>query len=172
MEEHVGLGVPHRFVEAQAAPVGVDAPALTDRVGGPREDNVGGVRGRRAEAAGGGPAPGLQVREVLEEDAIRDALARGQVGQLDAGREARLFDGGRSGHAPRVGERIGGRILHDHARRPVGSAPDGRAAGGHVAGRGAAGDRRASAVGGDDAGSSAGPRSRATEPDEAANSLP
>ena len=137
VDEHVGVRGAHRVVEPHAAHVGVDAPALADRVGRPGDRHIARRRGRRRgrEGAGDRLAPDAQVLQALKPRAIEDALARAQAGQIDARGEVARFERGRTHDAAHVRKRPGGRILDDEPRGTVGAAPDHRAIAVHVARR-------------------------------------
>ena len=82
-------------------------------------------RGRRGhEAAGLRLAEAAQVGEILEEDAVEDALAARQPGEYGLRGEVGGLERRRTGDAPQVGEPLGGRVLDEHPRRPVAAAPD------------------------------------------------
>ena len=143
VDEDVGLGAAHGLVQPQPAPVHVDAPALPDRVGRPRDRHVARARHgccRRVEAAGDRLAPRAEVREVLVEDAVEDALPGRQVGERQARREIRRLERRRAAHAPRVGESFGSGELDEHPRGAIRLAPDDRAPAADVTRRDAEGD--------------------------------
>ena len=77
----------HRLVESQAAPLGIDPPALADGVGRPGERDVARAPVRTAACRKlpvAGSAPAADVGEVLEQHAIEDPLAGRQLVEHDA----------------------------------------------------------------------------------------
>ena len=79
---------------------------------------------RRPEAADLRRAERSQIGEVLEADAIEDALIGGKVGQHEAGGEVGGLERRGPGAAQHVLELVGRRVFDQHPRRPIGAAPD------------------------------------------------
>ena len=124
VDEEVGLGTAHRVVQLEAAPLLVDAPALADRVCRPRDRHVSaGRRGLgRPEASAVRLAPGLEIREVLEEDAIEDTLAGRQIREDHACGEVGRVERRRSHSTKRVLEFLGRRVFDDETGRTIGAS--------------------------------------------------
>ena len=142
VDEEVGLVAAHRLVAAHPAELEVDAPTLSRGVAGPREAHVLLAGRRGAERTGGGFRGTLAGREVLEHDAVEDALAAGQAVEPHARREVARFERRGPPHAAGVGERLAGREFDEHAGRTLRSAPHDCARAGNLAGLHAARDPR------------------------------
>ena len=158
MDEDIRLDLPHRIVEAQAAPLRVDAPTLTDRVRRPDECQVTIGRGRRCgdETARCGSADTAEVREVLEQHAIENPLTPWKIAKNRPRSEVGTSERGRPLNAPHVVELIGGCVFDDHARRPIAAAPDDEAIRTGGAGGNTLRQRREGSFGLDDGGGSLG----------------
>ncbi|HEV8317427.1 MAG TPA: hypothetical protein VGQ10_08455 [Vicinamibacterales bacterium] len=158
VNEDVGLCASHHVVEAQPAPVGIDSPALSNRVGGPREGDVTPAgRRRRRKAACHRLTPRAQIGEVLEDHAVEDALTVSEVGEDDACGVIRRFECRGTGGATDVAEALRRRVLDEHPGRAVAATPDDGAAGADVAGGHALRDTWSRALGPDDGRRPAGP---------------
>ena len=125
-----------RLVQAHAAHLGVDAPALANGVRGPRKRHVAQrpARLRSRERPGHRLARDAQIVQALKRRAIEDALARGQARQIDTRGEVARVERGRPDDAADILERFRRRVLHDEARGAIGAAPDDGAVAVDVAG--------------------------------------
>ena len=133
MDEEVGLDLPHGLVDAHAAEVRVDPPALPDRVARPDEAQVALLGRRRDEAAADGLAGGLEVGQVEEAHLVEHALPRRQAGQIDLGREVAIVDRVDARGPADLGHALGGGPAHPHPAGPVGPAPHDRPVTDHIA---------------------------------------
>src|SRR5262249_45021134 len=70
MNEEVGRGAPHGLVELHAAPVTIDAPALSRLVARPAEAYGSSAGRRRAQTAADRRAGHPRIGEIDERDAI------------------------------------------------------------------------------------------------------
>jgi hypothetical protein len=86
----------------------------------------------------------------LERDAVEELLPRGQLGEIDAGREVAGGQRCRAYHALEIGERLRGGILDDRPTGTVCAAPDDRGVTGHIAAGDAIGDGRTRRLGCDE----------------------
>jgi hypothetical protein len=86
VDEQIGRMSPHRFVQAIAAPIGIDAEPLPAGIRGKDDGEVSrcGVECRRGlERAGDGLAGRLPVAGVFVVNAVEDALTRRQAREID-----------------------------------------------------------------------------------------
>ena len=129
VDEDVGAGLAHRVVEPHPAHPRIDAPALPDGIGAPRDRHVAkrAARRRRGERPRHRLARDAQILQALERGPVEDALAGRQALQVDAGREIARFERRGTDDTAGVGERFGGRVFDDEPRVAIGAAPDDRA---------------------------------------------
>jgi len=142
MQEEIRPVFPHGGEGEHAAIVGVDAPALAGDVAAPDKADVTSVAGRGAEAADHGLPDDIGMGEVAEADSIEDVLPRGQVFQQHFCGEVALRQRRDRRQRARIAERLSGRDLDHHLRRPVRARPHHAAIGADVAGLHAVGDDR------------------------------
>ena len=153
VHEHVGVGLAHGFVDAHAAKVLVDAPALAGGVPAPHQAQalacrlVRGLRGaemallhRRAHVGAG---------KVFQRDAVENVLAGRQALQVDAARAVAAGQQVGAAHALALGKAGGGGPLQPHAGVAAGARPDDGAVGQHVTALHPRGQEGAGAVAGD-----------------------
>src|SRR6266436_3093584 len=148
MNEKIRLQAAHLFVEPHTTPLRIDAPPLSDGIAAPDKDNVATLGWRCAEMAQYRGTQGFQVSQILEHDAVKDLLAGGQIGQLEA---CRKVADGESGWALRplgIGEGVRGGIVYQHTARFVGTTPDRGRIAGHVTAGHAVWDTRTYTVSG------------------------
>jgi len=98
------------------------------------------------QAAGRRRAPGLEIGQVLEQDAVVNVLPGGQAGEVHPRGEVGLGERGRADDAPGVPERVRRGVLHDESRGAIGLAPDDGPIRGHVSALHATGDAGAQPV--------------------------
>jgi len=152
VDEEVRLEAAHRLVDAVSAEAFVDAPALAGLVAGEGEHDLARLQAGCPEAANHRLAQGAGVGEAVESHAVEVRLARLQTGEVEARGEVAVLQSRRADKARGVPHRRSGRELDDHARGPVGSAPDQRAAVGHIAAHHAERQLRSCTLGRDDRG--------------------
>ncbi len=139
LNEEVRMALAHGFVDAHAAEVGIDAPALAAGIAAPDETDIPRAPGCSAQMAHPGFAAGM-VAGVLETGAVEDRLIRRQPTQIDTRGEVESFIRDRRNHPPSVVKATAGIPLHHQPRRAITAAPDHGSISQHVTGLHAIGD--------------------------------
>src|SRR5262249_33732252 len=96
VQKKIGLAARHRLVDSESAEFGIDSPALSDLVTGPKKANVARARRRRAKSAAQRFTHRSLVPQVLEADFVMYGLPRGQAREFHAARVISRVDAVRS----------------------------------------------------------------------------
>ena len=129
VQEKVGVGSAHLFVDLHAAPGLVDAPALSRGVAAPDKAHIAAgpsAHGRRRQAQMALHSFGQHalVVQVLQDHAVKNLLSGGQTAEVHSAGEVRAFKHVGAAHARGVGEAGGGRPVEPQTGRAVAAGPD------------------------------------------------